>query len=211
MSDGTGRGEIMKIDATVDKNDLVAIKVAEVECQLMKREEEIKAAIEARDKENEELKKDVAKEIEAAGKERIGTMLKKVAAAIEALAGKNMQTSIVPHCPCDHREQKTFPVSVRVFTEETNYFTTTVTADIPPTAIEKMKKIVANAEANDKAMEDICLLRGKLSKIPTIERAVRGELAKRKLQAEGQDELLRSILSVDLPGIIALPAPKKGK
>lgn len=205
------RADIVKLDATVDKADLVAIRVAEFEKQLMVAEQASKAEIARLEAENKALAEEVKKDVQADAVRDLKANADKVAAGVAVLTGRASDVEIRPSVP--GRVNKDGPTNyhaeVFIGDKRSHGIVVNVEREVSVAVKSKLEKIEANELATDKETENIIAIRGNLSKIATVERMARGELAKMKLRSEGQEELLANMLAIDLPGFPALPAPKK--
>jgi hypothetical protein len=205
------RADIVKLDATVDKADLVAIRVAEFEKQLMVSEQKSKAEISRLEAENKSLVEEVKKDVQADATRDLKANADKVAAGVAVLTGRAADVEIRSSTPAGVNKDGPTLYHAEVFIgdKRSHGFVVNVEREVSVAVKSKLEKIEANSNAADKETENIIAVRGNLSKIATVERMARGELAKMKLRSEGQDELLANMLAIDLPGFPALPAPTK--
>jgi hypothetical protein len=192
-------------DMTITKDDLVAIRVAEVERQLHEAKLAIIAERRELDKEYEAAQSDRPKVFEEVAIEAIGSHFDKAITALNAVrSGKEL-----------------FTVSARIEQDEKTgrYAAYGCISGIHGTQHDRelsvtqskrlvaaMKRIEAAAKAISSCEERMLDVKRKLNDIPALERQVKAAVARAVINDGGDGSSLLSVISrVTMPG---LPAPK---
>jgi hypothetical protein len=190
------------LDASVTKDDLVSIKVSEFEQRLLAEQDSLQNKAKVVHKEAFDLREKAAKDAQAAADEKYGDALKALGEALAAF-GKKPKLSIGARI-----EKEIVHATVHSAHRHHGDGGVEVTVEFPLPAV--VKSGLAAARAKEAEYREISIriiaVRDRLSKVSTVERAVRAELAKAKLRADGHAELIEQILAVEVPSL-ALPAP----
>jgi hypothetical protein len=180
---------VTTLSAQVTTGDLVAIKVSEFENKLMVEEKKIVAELAATKKELKETKDGFEKMTSQSATNYWTPKVKKLLEAYKDLNVKvkcSMQASIVG--PCEKAETLMLSVVVSV-DKEHSYCNNLYDAQLERKLNDEEKKAIKRNEMLEKAIDDaqrkIIEIRTKLSKIGTMERAVRAEIARKTLGASG--------------------------
>lgn len=194
---------LQNISIDVNKDDVIAIRLSQIEEFLTAKRQEIDAAIDVQEKKVEGLKKDLAKSIDDLGQELLGEKSKMAEKAMQALFPK-VKLLIRTQKDCKDK----YIVVVNVCTGEysggiTMSETLTLTA-----AQKKMESDIEDCGKEiDRLARECAEVRRQLGSLATVERKVRAELAKSSLSQTSEGlELLRRISGINIAGMPQLTA-----
>jgi len=224
MSKKKERLPSVKVDVTVSANDVVAIKVAEFERYLMEEERSLKKKLSALDLEAKALKEKLDEEVKAVAESRFGKRvedIKKAFASFHPKATIKVDVNARLSYKSDHyadeergslKKLQGVYAAFNVYVErEGRKYGSEMSAQESDTVkaskavVDTLKALERNATRTTEVHDNMAVNRSEKNKIPALERAVRAAIAKEKLKDLGDDELMKLMRGVTLPGSKALP------
>jgi Skp family chaperone for outer membrane proteins len=196
--------DLMNVDLSLDKNDIIAIKVSEVEVDLQNKLADASKQIKEGNQKVDGLRKKIQASVDKRLKKGVEEKVKTVTDAFDYL-GITVDSSVNVVID-DHNggvikiqfDQRANDYHYARFSKETNFKYNKSEKKL----CEEIKKV---QEFLSELQDYVIALRQQLSKINTLERQVRASLARKALESKGHSDILKRIDGIK--GFPALPEP----
>lgn len=209
------------LNLNVDRDDVVAIKVADFETKLMSFELQTREKIEGFNKKVSAAQKKIYEICQKEAEDRYLDKAKKLAnalAAFEDIDADKYKVTVKAcsdwrHCDKEDRKKKDLEVSVNIAIdadrERYNHEYSASRKFDAPKAVYSLLDEITEHEKDIKALTDeLTKARCALAQMSRLERRCRAELAKVRLKETGNESILSALESISLPGMPKLEAPK---